>query len=329
MGDPGRRSHRGRGHAPSASPPPACRRRVLPWRGRGARGAAGARRCSPSTPPAVTSTPALRQTGPGRWRAGSPGHCDDRAWMYKKLDSTLRGNAAAELSAVERELSPVAGGGRPRLPRPRADHGGRAPALGRGGGRRRRAARTVGGRRRRPADGGPRRARERARGPARAAAARRLGRPGGSACPATRVVVGRRRAASGPVLVVSGSRTPLAARQAERLAVDPGGADDDAADARWRPARTSCSTGPRRAHSAARRHARSARSRPGWSSPSAGDTAHALCAALGVEALRAEREAAPGAPLLRCTLADGRELRLVLKSGSFGGRRARSAGADA
>ena len=43
-----------------------------------------------------------------------------------------------------------------------------------------------------------------------------------------------------------------------------------------------------------------------------------MCTALGVEVLRAEREAAPGAPLLRGTLADGRELRLVFKSGSFG-----------
>ena len=49
-----------------------------------------------------------------------------------------------------------------------------------------------------------------------------------------------------------------------------------------------------------------------------GDTTHALCAALGVEALWAEREAAPGAPLLRCTIADGRALRVVMKSGSFG-----------
>ena len=49
-----------------------------------------------------------------------------------------------------------------------------------------------------------------------------------------------------------------------------------------------------------------------------GDTAHALCTALGVEELWAEREVAPGAPLLRGTLADGRELRLVVKSGSFG-----------
>ena len=49
-----------------------------------------------------------------------------------------------------------------------------------------------------------------------------------------------------------------------------------------------------------------------------GDTAHAVCAALGVEALWAEREAAPGAPLLRGTLADGRGLRVVMKSGSFG-----------
>jgi hypothetical protein len=49
-----------------------------------------------------------------------------------------------------------------------------------------------------------------------------------------------------------------------------------------------------------------------------GDTAHALCRALGVETLLVEREVAPGAPRLRCTLAHGRELRLVLKPGSFG-----------
>ena len=49
------------------------------------------------------SVAADRAGAVARWFAR---HCDDRAWMYKKLDSTLRGNVAAELSAVERELRP-------------------------------------------------------------------------------------------------------------------------------------------------------------------------------------------------------------------------------
>ena len=40
----------------------------------------------------------------GRVAQWFAGHCDERAWLYKKLDSTLRGNAAAELAAVERAL---------------------------------------------------------------------------------------------------------------------------------------------------------------------------------------------------------------------------------
>ena len=271
-------------------------------------------------------------------------HCDERAWLYKKLDSTLRGNAAAELTAVERALC-AAG----RCPS-RVVIAPAFPALGRT---------TVDGRQRwdgeavdvaqllgDPEDGRVERvvvdARRRedldalagsARGAARAAAAGRLGRAGGSARrpPARTVAVARpRRARAGPVLVVSGSRTPLAARQADVLCrarpltrVAP--EDGEAAARALEAGGDVLLMAPGRAHAGRGRLARprggtrrSGRPCPGWSSPSEATPPTPLCAALGVEALWAEREAAPGAPLLRGTLADGRALRLVMKSGSFG-----------
>jgi len=132
---------------------------------------------------------------------------------------------------------------------------------------------------------------------------------------------------AGPVLVVSGSRTPLAARQADALSPTvtrvPLGDADTAARALEAGGDVllvapEAST-PDVAGSLGRAAARALRTAtPRLVIAVGGDTAHELCAALGVESLWAEREVAPGAPLLRCTLADGRELRLVTKSGSFG-----------
>ena len=123
--------------------------------------------------------------------------------------------------------------------------------------------------------------------------------------------------ASGPVLVVSGSRTELAARQAALLSVTRVALDGVAAARALAAGRDALLTGP--AGPLGRAAARALRdATPRLVIVVGGDTAHAVCTALGAEVLRAEREAAPGAPLLRCTLADGRELRLVFKSGSFG-----------
>ena len=285
------------------------------------------------------ATAADRAGRVAHWFAG---HCDERAWLYKKLDSTLRGNAAAELGAVERALcaaeAPVRGGDRARVPRARADDGGRPPTLGRGGGRCRRllgdpedaelervvvdARRTedlealadaLEARCRRPLLVG-------SGGLAAAHAARRQA----SSRPASRA------GETGPVLVVCGSRTPLAARQADvlsrlawsltRVSPDEGEVAARALEAGGDvllmapEASTPDATGA--LGRAAARALRTAT--PRLVIAVGGDTAHGLCAALGVEALWAEREAAPGAPLLHCTLADGRGLRVVMKSGSFG-----------
>ena len=262
-------------------------------------------------------TAAQRAGTVARWFAR---HCDDRAWMYKKLDSTLRGNAAAELSAVERELSPsrvVVAPAFPALGRTTVDGRQRwdgeavdvAALLGPSDG--------ATGRRRRAADGGPRRAGERARGPAGAAAARRLRRSRGSARPATRVVVGLsaagERTGAGRVGQPDAARRPAGrgAGMATRVALD---GDAAGALAAGEDVLLTGPAGPLSRAAARALHAVT----PRLVIVVGGDTAHALCTALGVETLRAEREVAPGAPLLRCTLADGRELRLVLKSGSFG-----------
>ena len=263
------------------------------------------------------SVAADRAGAVARWFAR---HCDDRAWMYKKLDSTLRGNVAAELSAVERELRPsrvVVAPAFPALGRTTVD--GRQRWDSRGG-RRRRAARAVGrapGRRRRPRtedldalagelEAQPERPLLVGSGGLAAAHARRRGSSPPAVAPA-----------SGPVLVVSGSRTELAARQADLLSVTRVALDGVAAARALEAGRDVLLTGP--AGPLARAAARALRdATPRLVIVVGGDTAHAVCTALGVEMLRAEREAAPGAPLLRCTLADGRELRLVFKSGSFG-----------
>ena len=135
---------------------------------------------------------------------------------------------------------------------------------------------------------------------------------------------------TGPVLVVSGSRTPLAARQADvlirrarsltRVAPEDGEVAARALEAGGDVLLLApeAST-PDVAGALGRAAARALRTAtPRLVIAVGGDTAHALCAALGVDALWAEREAAPGAPVLRCTLADGRGLRVVMKSGSFG-----------
>ena len=143
----------------------------------------------------------------GRVAQWFAGHCDERAWLYKKLDSTLRGNAAAELTAVEQALC-AAG----RCPS-RVVIAPAFPALGRTtvDGRQRwdgeavDVARLLGdpedGRVERVvvdarADRGPRGPGRHARGSARAAAAGRLGRAGGSARrpPARTVAAGDRAA---------------------------------------------------------------------------------------------------------------------------------------
>ena len=109
VGDPGRRPHGAADTAvgfAAAGLPTA----VLPWRG-----------AVPAAPPdaavlAFDTASRDLDAGTAADRAGRvahwfAGHCDERAWLYKKLDSTLRGNAAAELSAVERAL--CAAGRRP------------------------------------------------------------------------------------------------------------------------------------------------------------------------------------------------------------------------
>jgi len=245
-----------------------------------------------------------------RWFAD---HGGERAWMYKKVDSTLRGNVAAELAAIERELRPsqvviapafpvlgrttVRGEqrwdgeavdvaallGSSEVPRAVVDAG-RTESLDT-------LARELETRSERPLLVGS--------GGLAAAHARRRG--SSSAAPAP--------AASGPVLVVSGSRTPLAARQVERLRsvggvtllTAPAGDTPEAAAALGRAAADALRTAT-----------------PRLVVTVGGDTAHAVCEALGVTELWAQREVAPGAPLLHCTLPDGRDLRLVVKSGSFG-----------
>ena len=273
---------------------------------RGARSRCRRRRWSPSTRPAVTS----RRRERARSGGGVVAHCDDRAWLYKKVDSTLRGNVAAELAAVERALRPsrvVVAPAFPALGRTTVDgvqrwDGGEvdvAALLGRDV-------------RRRRADGGPRRARARARGsaPRDRCSSAPAGWPRPSpACAARRPH--RAPVEDGPVLVVSGSRTALAARQVDRLEV---------AVRRSRPARRTGRGHARRGgvSSRAPRHRRSATPRRGWSSSSAA-TPRTRCArrsaspssGRSARPRRARRSSAARSP-------DGRDLRLVLKSGSFG-----------
>jgi D-threonate/D-erythronate kinase len=255
------------------------------------------------------SVAADRAGAVARWFAR---HCDERAWMYKKVDSTLRGNVAAELAAIERELRPsrvVVAPAFPALGRTTVDGFQRwdsaeveiAAVLG-------------------PSDV-PRAVVDAERTETLDALARELealsDRPllvgsGGLAAAHARRRGSTAAAvapASGPVLVVSGSRTPLAARQADRLrsltgvTVITGPAEDT----------------PEVAATLGRAAADALRTvTPRLLVAVGGDTAHAVCESLGVTELWAEREAAPGAPLLHCTLPDGRDLRLVLKSGSFG-----------
>ena len=165
------------------------------------------------------SVAADRAGAVARWFAS---HCDDRAWMYKKLDSTLRGNVAAELSAIERELSPsqvVVAPAFPALGRTTVDgvqrwDGGEvdvAALLGRD------VVDAV-----RTEDLDALAGELEARG--RAAAARRLRRAGGGACPAARVV-GRDLLAAGERTGAGGVRQPDAARRAAgpaRAVADPG-----------------------------------------------------------------------------------------------------------
>ena len=284
-------------------------------------------------------TAADRAARVAQWFAG---HCDEHAWLYKKLDSTLRGNAAAELTAVEQALC-AAG----RCPA-KVVIAPAFPALGRT---------TVNGRQRWDGEavdvarllGDPEDGRvERVVVDARHAKdldaladtlEAQPGRPllvgsgGLAAAHAARRQAPTQPATAprpaGPVLVVSGSRTPLAARQADvlcrarpltRVAPEDG---EGAARALEAGADVLLMARVERAPDAAgslgRAAARAVRTAmPRLVVAVGGDTAHAVCAALGVEALWAEREAAPGAPLLRGTLPDGRGLRLVMKSGSFG-----------
>jgi D-threonate/D-erythronate kinase len=242
-------------------------------------------------------------------RAGAVAEwCDSGAWFYKKVDSTLRGNVAAELAAVEGALRPsrvVVAPAFPALGRTTVDgvqrwEGGEvdvAALLGRVVVDAERTedldalARELDGSSPRPLLVGS--------GGLAAAFARRRG---SSPAPTP--------AGTGPVLVVSGSRTELARRQLERLRSLSGdhvlltGPLEDAPDV---------------AGSLARAAASALRAAP----PRlvvvvGGETAHVLCRELGITELWAVGEAGPGAPLLRCTLPGGRELRLVLKSGSFG-----------
>ena len=315
---------------------------VLPWRG-----------VLPAAPPdaavlAFDTASRDLDAGTAADRAGRvahwfAGHCDERAWLYKKLDSTLRGNAAAELSAVERAL--CAAGRRPS----EVVIAPAFPALGRT---------TVDGRQRWDGQavdvarllGEPEDAQvERVVVDARRtedlealadALEARPGRPllvgsgGLAAAHACRRQAPSRPASgateTGPVLVVSGSRTPLAARQAEvlsrraqsltRVAPEDGEgaarALEAGDDVLLLAPETSAQDVAGALGRAAARALRTAT--PRLVIAVGGDTAHALCAALGVDTLWAEREAAPGAPVLRCTLADGRGLRFVMKSGSFG-----------
>ena len=312
---------------------------VLPWRG-----------ATPATPPEAAvlafdtasrdldaGTAADRAGAVARWFAG---HCDARAWMYKKVDSTLRGNVAAELSAVERELSPsrvVVAPAFPALGRTTVDGHQRwegqavdvAALLGPSVVPRAiidaqrtetldTLARELEALPERPLLVG-------SGGLAAAHAARRRGPSPPAALPG----------AAGPVLVVSGSRTPLAGRQADVLRrrarslvrvvledVEQAGA---AATRGLEAGHDVLLVGPVAntpdvAGSLGRAAAHALRTAmPRLVIAVGGDTAHGVCAALGVEALWAEREAAPGAPLLRCTLDDGRDVRVVMKSGSFGG----------
>ena len=287
---------------------------VLPWREGGLRSVPDAAVLAFDTASRDldAGTAGERAGAVARWFAR---HCDDRAWMYKKLDSTLRGNVAAELAAIERELSPSRVVVAPAF-----------PALGRI---------TDGGQQRWEGEAvdvasvvGPHPVVDAERTEDLDALAAEL-----EALPERPLLVGsgglaaahaRRRGSSsapvvpagGPVLVVSGSRTALAARQAERLAVTSVRLGGDAAGP-LAAGEDVLLAGPAGALGEA--VARALRDvTPGLVIVVGGDTAHAACTALGIGHLRAEREAAPGAPLLRGTLADGRELRFVFKSGSFG-----------
>jgi uncharacterized protein YgbK (DUF1537 family) len=283
---------------------------VVPWRGPDLRPPSDAAVVAFDTASRDVSTAvaAERARAVGRWFTA---HCDERAWMYKKLDSTLRGNVVAELSALEHELSPSRVVVAPAF-----------PALGRI---------TVEGRQRWDSEEmdvaallAPREVVDATRTEHLDALARELEagseRPllvgsGGlaAACAALRGVTAPHSppVLSGPALIVSGSRTPLAARQVAHLtdvSQDPSALADGHDVLLTGPAGSVA-----RAAAGALRHAT-----PRLLVVVGGDTAHAVCEALGVTELRPRHEAAPGAPLLHCTLPDGRDLRLVLKSGSFG-----------
>jgi uncharacterized protein YgbK (DUF1537 family) len=258
---------------------------------------------------------ASRAGAVARWFSA---HCDSSAWFYKKLDSTLRGNIAAELAAVERELSPSRVVVAPAF-----------PALGRT---------TLHGRQRWDSQEldiaplvGPHPIIDAERDEDLDALARELDaspeRPllvgSGGLAAAFAALRGPRPPASppvgsGPTLVVSGSLTPLAARQAERLTSftrDPAALEAGHDVLLTAPAEDT----PEATASLARAAATALRAAtPRLLVVVGGDTAHAVCDGLGITELWAVGEAVPGAPLLHATLPDGRRLRVVLKSGSFG-----------
>ena len=318
MGDPGRRSHGGRGHGGRLrGRRPADARGAVARRRRSPR--PRTRRCSPSTPPAVTSTPAPRHSGPGPWRAGSratatigrgctrssirrcaatpplssprsSASCPRRAWWSPPPSPPSGGPrwTGASAGTAKRSTSPRCSG-------PRRCHGSSSTRGGRRTSTRWRASS-------RPCRSG------------RCSSAPAVSRQRMPGDEGRRRPQCRRRADLCWSCRAAGRRSPPGRPRYWRR---PGWSSTATQPARWRPAKTSSSR-DRPARSAAPRRARSTPSRPRLVIVVGGDTAHALCTALGVETLRAEREVAPGAPLLRCTLADGRELRLVLKSGSFG-----------
>jgi uncharacterized protein YgbK (DUF1537 family) len=314
---------------------------VLPWGG-----------ALPERPPATAVLavdtasrdlePATAARRAGEVAAWFTGHCDRRAWFYKKIDSTLRGNPAAELSAVEVALC---GSGRPP---PVTVIVPAFPALGRT---------TVGGHQR--WDGGdvdlvrmfgasgeagvPRTVLDAANrrdlevlsgalerfpvrpllvgsgGLAAAHAARRRPRGQRATVPP---------ASSGPLLLVVGSRTALTARQVAVLrrradslttvAVDDGQRDGSAGAAALARGGDVLLTGPVATLARAAARALDAAT-PRLVLVVGGDTALALCGALGLETLEVEGQAAPGAPVLRARTADDRMLRILTRSGSFGG----------
>ncbi len=311
---------------------------VLPWRG-----------AVPASPPdaavlAFDTASRDLDAGAAADRAGQVArwfarHCDERAWLYKKLDSTLRGNAAAELAAVERALCAagrcpsqvVVAPAYPALGRTTVDGRqcwdgegidiaarlgiGRSSGSSSTPGRPRTSKRWPAGSR--PCRSGlcwsARAAWRRRMPPAFRHRARRPGRGRRAGAGGVRKPDAAGRPPGGrpePVGDARGARGPEDAGVAAARALEAGG------DVLLMGPEAST---PDVAGSLGRAAARALRTAaPRLVIAVGGDTAHGLCAALGVESLWAQREAAPGAPLLRCTLTDGRDLRLVMKSGSFG-----------